>query len=72
METDRSQWVKILSTDLLYKAEIAKGVLEENAIPSVIMNKLDSAYIGIGFVELYVNNEYALKAVSHIKNIKYE
>jgi len=67
-----SQWVKIYSTDLLYKAEIAKGVLEENGIKSVILNKQDSSYVFVGVIELYVNTEYALKAVNLIKAIKYE
>lgn len=67
-----SQWVKIYSSELLYKVEIAKSVLEENGILSVILNKQDSAYGMFGMIELYVNSEFALKAVNVIKNIKYE
>lgn len=67
-----SQWVKIFSSDLLYKIEIAKGVLEENGIPSVVLNKQDSSYVVFGLIELYVNSQYALKAVNLIKEIKYE
>jgi len=65
-------WVKIYSTEMLYKAEIAKGVLEEHGIPAVILNKRDSAYQNFGYVEVYVNSEYAVKAVNLIKAIKYE
>ena len=65
-------WVKIFSTDLLYKAEIARGVLEENEIKAVVLNKQDSAYVSIGLFELYVNKENVLRASNLIKEIKYE
>ncbi len=67
-----SQWVKIFSSEQFYKIEIAKGVLEENGIPSVVLNKQSSSHVVVGFIELYVNKEYALKAVNLIKAIKYE
>lgn len=66
------KWVKVYSTKYLYRAEIAKGILEENSIPSVIINKQDSAYLVFGEIELYVFQIDALKATHLIQDIKYE
>lgn len=65
-------WVKIFTTDLLYKAEIARGVLEEHEIKAVVLNKQDSAYVSIGQFELYVYQQEVLRASNLIKDIKYE
>ena len=67
-----NQWVKIFDSELLYKIEIAKGVLEEHGIPCVVLNKQDSSYVIFGMIELYVNTHYAVKAINLIKEIKYE
>ena len=37
-------WIKIYSTGVAYKAEILKGLLTENNIDAVIINKKDSSY----------------------------
>lgn len=55
-------WIKIKDFGLLYQAEIAKAVLAESHIPSLIVNKQDSAYTHIGEIELYVNRNNALRA----------
>jgi len=54
-------WVKIFSTSESYKAEILKGLLLENNIEAVIINKKDSAYL-FGELELYVRVDDVLKA----------
>lgn len=54
-------WTKIYSTGVAYKAELLKGLLIENDIKAVIMNKQDSAYL-FGELELYVEAEHAVKA----------
>ncbi|MBC8489663.1 MAG: DUF2007 domain-containing protein [Bacteroidetes bacterium] len=54
-------WVKIFSTSESYKAEILKGLLLENSIEAVIINKKDSAYL-FGELELYVRVDNLLKA----------
>ncbi|MCD4790305.1 MAG: DUF2007 domain-containing protein [Bacteroidales bacterium] len=54
-------WVKIFSTSENYKAEILKGLLLENNIEAVIINKKDSAYL-FGELELYVRMDNVLKA----------
>ncbi len=54
-------WFKIYSTRNYAEANIIKGMLEENNIEVIIMNKLDSSYINFGDIELYVPN--------HLKDI---
>jgi len=54
-------WVKIYSNTAVYKAELLKGVYEENDITAVVMNKKDSAYL-FGEAELYVKTEDVVKA----------
>jgi len=49
-----NEWFKLYSTRNYAEANIIKGMLEENNIKVVIMNKLDSSYINFGDIELYV------------------
>ena len=65
MEKD---WVKIYSTSDVIKAEMAKSLLLENSIQSVIINKKDSSLF-IGEAEIYVTQENVLKATHLIKNV---
>lgn len=62
-----SSWVKIYSSSQAHLAEIAKGVLKENGIDSVVLNKKDSAYNMWGEVELYTSEQNAKAAMSIIK-----
>jgi len=64
-------WVRVYSSQYLYKIEIAKAILEDNDIESVSVNKQDYAY-GFGEIELYTKKSNALRAVNIIKEIKYE
>lgn len=54
MEKD---WVKIYYTNQLFRAEIIRGMLEENGINAVIINRQDSSYLAAlpGMVELFVH-----------------
>lgn len=54
-------WIKIYSTGVDYKAELLKGLLFENNIEAVILNKKDSSY-GFGELELYVSSDDVIKA----------
>jgi hypothetical protein len=54
-------WVKIYSTAENYKAELLRGLLFENGIESVVVNKQDSSYL-FGEVELYVMTNDAIQA----------
>jgi hypothetical protein len=55
-------WVNVYTTGQLHLAEIAKELLKENNIDSVIVDKRDSLYITIGEVELFVRDLDVMKA----------
>jgi hypothetical protein len=57
-------WVKVYSSSAYHKAEIAKAILEEEEIESIILNKKDSMHLhlSVGEVEIYVEQEYVMKA----------
>lgn len=63
MEDD---WQKVFSTSKSYLAEIIKGVLKENDIDSIVINKQDSSYL-FGEVEVYTKQSNLLKAINIIK-----
>lgn len=48
-------WVLLKTTSDDFTAEIIKGMLEENQIETVVMNKRDSEFL-LGEVELYVHS----------------
>ena len=64
-------WVKVFSSSKGYLVEITHGVLEEEGIESVIINKIDSAYL-FGESELFVKEEDALNAMQIISKIESE
>ena len=47
-------WYLLLRTDKYIDAEILRGLLEDNQIPVVLVNKQDSSYIFLGDIEVYV------------------
>ena len=49
-------WLRIYFSDKPHLVEIAKAILEDNNIESVIVDKRDSSYITIGELELYVKD----------------
>lgn len=61
-------WQKVLTTDLSYRAEIVKDVLEDAGINTVIMNKKDSSLNNFGGHELYVLPEDVIRAKKIIEN----
>ncbi|WP_018613730.1 DUF2007 domain-containing protein [Segetibacter koreensis] len=48
------KWYLLYSTRNLPEASIIKGMLEENNVPVMILNKQDSSYLNFGDIELYV------------------
>lgn len=48
------QWFLIFASSNMAEANIIKGMLEENNVPVVIVNKQDSSYLNFGELELYV------------------
>lgn len=47
-------WFKLYSTKNYIEANMIKGMLEENNIQTIILNKQDSSYLAFGEIELYV------------------
>ena len=47
-------WYLLYSTRSLPEASIVKGMLEENNVPVILVNKQSSTYIIFGEIELYV------------------
>ncbi len=48
------QWFLLHQTKSISEASILQGMLEENEIPTQILNKQDSSYLAFGYIELYV------------------
>jgi hypothetical protein len=48
------KWQKIFSSQNMAKASIIKGMLEENNVPVMLINKQGSSLINFGEIELHV------------------
>lgn len=48
------QWHLLFATRNFSRASIIKGMLEENSVPVMLVNKQDSSYLNFGDIELYV------------------
>ena len=59
MEKD---WVIAYESKQEYLADIARTILSDNDIESVIINKKDSVYSSFGDIEVYVNRDNLIKA----------
>lgn len=55
-------WVNVFSSEQVHLAEIVKGVLEENEVPVILLNKQASIYNMFGEIEVYVPETESLKA----------
>ena len=51
-------WINIYNTEDQYRGDIAKELLEEQGIESVIINHKDSSYLNFGEFEVYVREEH--------------
>ena len=59
MEKD---WVIAYESKQEYLANIARTILSDNDIESVIINKKDSIYNSFGDIEVYVNRDNLIRA----------
>jgi hypothetical protein len=66
MEKD---WKQVFLTGEFYQAEIARDLLENNEINSVILNQKDSIYKTFGDVAVYVNESDEEKAIEILKEL---
>ena len=61
-------WIKVFENDIQIRAEIVKGVLEENEINAVIVNKKETVYHVFGTYEVMVQKKDILRATNIIQN----
>lgn len=66
MEKD---WVCVYTTDQAYQAEIAREVLENSGINSVVINESDSNFPTIGNIEIMVHIDFQEKATELLKEL---
>jgi len=55
-------WQRIYFSDKPHLVEIAKSILKDNHIESVIVDKRDSSYVSIGELELFVKEDDVILA----------
>jgi hypothetical protein len=67
MEKD---WVVVYDTTQSYQAEIARDILENSGIKTVILNQADSSYLTFGSISVYVNRNDELQASELLKKLK--
>ncbi len=66
-----SNWKKVFSSSQLALASMVAGILKEQQIQSSMLNKIDSSYVFLGEVEVYVSvSDYdtALQIVKDFQN----
>ena len=63
-------WKLIYCTGEDYKAAIAKELLAENDVHSVVLNQKDSVYQTFGDIEIYVSEEDEQKSELILKHLK--
>ena len=61
-------WIKLFTTRNYAEASIIKGMLEQNQVAVVILNKQDSSYINFGDIELYVPSHLKEMAQNLLNN----
>ena len=62
-----NNWIKVASSKQAYQIELLKGMLEENNIIAVTVNKKDSSYLAFGEIELFVESKDVIQAKNFIK-----
>lgn len=50
-----SNWKKVFSSNQLAVASMISGILMEQQIQTNVLNKIDSSYVFLGEVEVYVS-----------------
>lgn len=65
-----SQWKKVFSSSQLALASMVAGILNEQNIQTNVLNKIDSSYVFIGEVEVYVAEADYENAVGIVKDFQ--
>jgi len=66
MEKD---WVCVFHTEQNFQAEIARDILENEEINSVVINEHDSTFPSIGELEIWVHRNFEVKATELLKDL---
>ena len=66
MEQD---WVCVYHTEHSFQAEIAREILENDEINCVVLNEHDSTFPSIGDLEIWVHQDFAVKATELLKDL---
>lgn len=61
-------WINILTASTAAQAEIARGILEQNGINAVLMDKIDNYSNHFGYVEVRVPTDNAEAAKTLLAN----
>jgi hypothetical protein len=61
-------WIKVFEDGMQVRAEIVKGILIENEIQAVVLNKKETVYQIFGTYEVLVNRDDAMNATKLIQN----
>ena len=67
-----SSWKVVYKTDLSYRSEIIKQILDKNTIESISLNKIDSSYNNFGYYEVLVNELDYVEANKIMKKINFD
>ena len=65
-----SNWKKVFSSSQLAVASMVSGILMEQKIQTNVLNKIDSSYVFLGEVEVYVPSDMFEKAQALISIIQ--
>ncbi len=67
---NQNKWITLMKTSKPYQLNLVKGKLLENAINSVIINKIDSSYLNFGEAELKVMESDFKRAQDILNDVK--
>jgi hypothetical protein len=62
-------WVCVFHTEQNFQAEIAREILENEEINCVVINEHDSVIPSIGEVEIWVHQDFQVKATELLKDL---
>jgi hypothetical protein len=66
-----SNWKKVFSSSQLAVASMVSGILMEKQIQTNVLNKIDSSYVFLGEVEVYVSAADYENALLIVKDIQF-
>lgn len=62
-------WVCVFQTEQGFQAEIAREILENEEINCVVLNEHDSNFPSIGNLEVWVHQDFEVKATELLKDL---